>query len=665
MNSQRLLFFSFTLVVCAAIAIAFPSFAQVNNRPDDPKAVALNLVAKRTGNKVEQLEVINSASPYLPLIGKRLNTFKVRNKTDQQVYLITVDEKGDEVDLDLLLAEERAAHAAKYGKLQPELAERLKTASPDELIKVIIHLHEPPDTADRPQLPLMNRPVPDNPNEQERKAIEGEQEEFQKKMTAYQAARARLITTPVLERLAKMGYDAKSNELFPMIHVELRPEALKEVEGWKEVKEIVLSFSLKKGSSVKPLALPLDVSLSTIGANLVHSRGINGSGVRLGMVDIPSVVSSNNPYLSLLDVDPQYACGSNEHSTLVAGVMASTHGTYRGIAPGVHLWTGSSCTGNVSEVTTLATRAVTFGAKAINFSGGEHLNRRVSTLDSFVDRLVWDNRVSVVALAGNEADTCETMTGDVLSPGTAYNVITVGAFNDQNTGTWDDDTMWQCSSYVNPISFNSDREKPEVAAPGRRINTLTNVSPWAPKNETGTSLSAPHVTGTIGLLVQRQSVLGTKPEAVKAIIMASAAHNIEGGRRLSAKDGVGGISASWADDVARRVMGSWGETLYNCTFPNPYNVVNLINLTANLQTRIVIVWSNSPDYTNYSTTTGVDLELEILGPSGQMWTSTSLDNPFEIVDFFPPVTGTYQLRVRRLRCDFTPPIVAWAYWQFH
>src|SRR5262249_6371907 len=152
---------------------------------------------------------------------------------------------------------------------------------------------------------------------------------------------------------------------------------------------------------------------------------------------------------------------------------------------------------------------------------------------------------TVVVAAGNEGGG----TGEVLSPAMAYSVISVGNFDDRNTVAWTDDVMNSSSSYVDPISTHGDREKPELAAPGTNINATTPTSPWIGGIGTGTSFSAPMVTGVVGLMLQRQNWLRDWPETVKAVLMVTAIHNIEGASALSEKDGAGGIAADRADDL--------------------------------------------------------------------------------------------------------------------
>src|SRR5262249_53751265 len=153
-----------------------------------------------------------------------------------------------------------------------------------------------------------------------------------------------------------------------------------------------------------------------------------------------------------------------------------------------------------------------------------------------------------------------------------YNVITVGSFDDRGTAGWSDDVMSQFSTRLDPASLHSDRQKPEVAAPGENITSTSTHSPWNDFTSSGTSFAAPMGTGTAALMMRANGSLSVWPEALKAILMATAVHNIEGDDRLSDVDGAGGIDAKGAADVARSISGKWGARGYTCNEPSSLDV---------------------------------------------------------------------------------------------
>lgn len=246
----------------------------------------------------------------------------------------------------------------------------------------------------------------------------------------------------------------------------------------------------------------------------------------------------------------------------------------------------------------------------------------------------------------------------VMSPGLGYNVITVGGANNAVNFAYPD--IWPCSAWKNPGSNNGDRNKPEVIAPAAWLYTLktcgqtTSFSPSTCDQTAevdGTSLAAPFVTGTAALLLQVYPVLSSWPEVVKAVIMATS-------KPLPNSDrdhyGAGLVNIGAAVDVISGVNGNWrGATPPQCSGSWPYTWP--MYLVAGKQTRVVIAWSQDPNYDNYSNRPQADMDLTASNPRGQplnIWGAT-WDNNYEYIDFVPTVTGTYSISVSKYRCDYT------------
>ena len=174
-------------------------------------------------------------------------------------------------------------------------------------------------------------------------------------------------------------------------------------------------------------------------------------------------------------------------------------------------------------------------------------------------------------------------------------------------------------------------------------------------------MASPMAAGTAALLIQRNSSLASWPEAVKAILMASATHNIEGATRLSEYDGAGGLVADYADDIARGYNGNWGARSYTCSTATPLDVAT-ISLTAGVRTRVAIAWDTDPAYASYTSRPGADLDLRVVNSAGaSVASSLSYDNTYEIVEFTPGTSGSYRIRVNRVRCDYNPRYLGWAW----
>ncbi len=607
--------------------------------PEQLKSLALQRVAEISGRQASQLRVINSVEAKYPLQDKTVSDFKVIDESGK-IYGITLDSSGQEVSSTQLRANEKTTNATRYGKLYPALAEKLANTATTQPLRVIIWLKETSQSE-------TSRPAP-NPGNTLR-ASEAQVNDFFKQVDARRAAAVQPIVNSAVNKLRSLGTNISTEKYSPVVYANLTPQAIAQVANWDEVDQVY------EDQKAKPT---LNIARHTILADVVQNRGITGSGVQVGEVEVGGRIATTNPYLVGVTQDTTYSCLSS-HSTGVAGIIRSTNPTYRGIAPNVSLWVGGSCPGSdgtapFSQLQDRSTAAADWGARVLNLSLGGNSNRQVDSAARFYDDMVINRFRTVVVAAGNEGNS-----GNVLTPGVAYNIITVGSFNDRVTPN----LISSFSSGLGPVSTHSDRIKPEVVAPGNSISSTTTSSPWIGNIGSGTSFATPMVAGTAALIIQRNSSLAYWPEAVKAILMTTAVHNITGDARLSTLDGAGGIFADRADDIAHGVGGNWGAQSYNCSAPTSSDVAT-ISLTAGQRTRAAIAWDNDPSYSNYASQPGADLDLQIVNASGTVVASSaSYDNTYEISDFTPSTTGTYKLRVHKYRCDYSPRWLGWAWRQ--
>ncbi|MFZ4664691.1 MAG: S8 family serine peptidase, partial [Caldilineaceae bacterium] len=188
------------------------------------------------------------------------------------------------------------------------------------------------------------------------------------------------------------------------------------------------------------------------------------------------------------------------------------------------------------------------------------------------------------------------------------------------------------------------REKPEVVAVAKDVYTTDLNNSFGSK--TGTSIAAPQVAGMAALLMSRNNALTYWPEAVKAIIMASAVHNVDGGAALvSDKDGVGSVNMLLGDTIVQN--GWWvGDSIATSTSEKNY----YISVNAGERVRVVLNYlshtSNAAPYNIDQIKSNLDLQVYTAG-NQQIRISTRTADNWEIVEFTAPDTGSYRIRVYR------------------
>jgi hypothetical protein len=390
-------------------------------------------------------------------------------------------------------------------------------------------------------------------------------------------------------------------------------------------------------------------------ADLLETQGgYTGSGTKVAVVEGGRVFTLN-PYLAVAG----YRDGSRAaaaHSTAVGGMIASTHSTVRGLAPGVSLYTAN---GDDYETAQALADAMDWGStNATVLNNSFYVEDEGTTdapllFDRHMDYIVRYNYDFAVVAAGNFGAAGCQYSGSVrrsyvTTPGKGYNALTVGNYDDHDTLNWNDDTMASCSSYN-----LSGRWKPEVAATGTDISSTLTSSPWIGAVGSGTSYASPMVAALAADLIQIQPTLVDKPEVLRSLIMATALHNIEGDARLSRQDGVGGMDASAAAVAAEN---AWFDDRM-ITSTTPYPITFNVYAWKGEHVRFVINWLSNPTANYSSDPQSIDLDLTAYRADGTtiIQSSTNSTSNFEIVDFAAPADETYHFRVTQYDGSLTSP----------
>lgn len=668
--------------VSFAVALTFTlSFNLPTESDKSPSARLLERMAQTVGRPLTHLRLADLATFTLPLSGQPIRMAKFEDTQTGEVYGVAMDADGGYLTLEEARRRWREEYAARYGRLHPDLLDRLQTMKDEDRLVVGLWLkadvqpqarpamtHTPNTGHESAALEAAPLVAPQAPGGEEEKLSEGAQAEppVAPSAAAHPAAatialarqmNARALAdqvwraqSPVLSELSARGHTALYvSPAAPLIYVAL-PKS--EILALAQRADIDTIYGPNDYQDAMESARP------TQKANVIQAWGFNGAGIEVAILE-DSRAQFANPYISgvtrvLTDTN------MDDHATATAGMVGSTHGTARGIAPGVSLFSANATSysdANLSAAMDWA--AITQDNDIINNSwGGNATTTTLNVHDRHLDYIVRNLWSTVTVAAGNEAGGCQSGTARVTSPARGYNVISVGNYADQNTLTWDDDAMNGCSSYVNPFTGI---EKPEVAAVGSSISSTITTTPWIANVGSGTSYAAPMVAGEAALLMQRNSSLRIRPEAVKAIIMAAALHNIEGNSRLSDRDGAGGVDMRAAFHLVDKGWWDWSSHTAS-SLPVTYTVF----ASQGERVRVAIAWDSTPSADYSADPLQADLDLSVRDESGTLIASSvSIYNSYEIVEFTAPATGSYSLRINDFSFAGAVEYVGIAWWLGH
>lgn len=370
----------------------------------------------------------------------------------------------------------------------------------------------------------------------------------------------------------------------------------------------------------------------------------------------------------------------SNHATHVAGILGgdgTNDQSLRGMATKVKLLSYNT-SGFLSEYSDMINRnglvsqnSWVFGVNSSNCGDYGDYTDLESDLDN-ISRGDLSKAVTIVNSAGNERNDgdCNLPNNPYNStpePATAKNIITVGAiYSDSNDIT--------CFSSFGPT--DDGRIKPDLVAPGDEGSCIGSVAIRSaiPNNNyddmAGTSMAAPHVSGTTALMYQQfscskpHSIEVPLPSTVKALLIHTAKDiNATGPDYAS---GWGLINATEAIDYV--IYRYFREANISSVSDN-----DMFNFTINDSSKpvkVTLVWDDSADEPPYSLPNLVnDLDLYLKAPNGTIFKSWTLDpnNPsspatkggnhrdnVEQVVVDSPVKGNWEITVNATSCPECP-----------
>ncbi len=569
----------------------------------------------------ENDQVLKTIQHRFDNLGIEVTEIRTLDNSTGLIDRVAFGSDGHPVDIDALRVEEQKLRIDKRAGISSELSKVLARSSDSEILQVVFWLKvdEEPDFR-----AIINEAVASGIHPEEaRRMARNEGERFFSPLTA---AFARMLDG----RGCSVDY---VGTCWPIVIASTQAGDITSLASRAEVDQAYYCFPtwVRENDNAQP----------TLRTPVVHGRGNNGSAgaVKVMVQDSGGHVVQGNPYLPMVI---WLNSGSVDyHATGVAGnVCMRNHPTLHGGAPGLLSIYSAPGWGDVD-----APAAWDLGIQAgVSFGNCSWWNMNKGSivfLDRYFDYIIRNYGVLMFKSNGNQGNTSEPYS---TSPGNGYNMLCTGCYNDGDSHKWDDDDMASYSSWWNPVEGH---EKPEVASPGDGVDTTATSSPWIYYGFGGTSSASPLTMGVATLIANRDPSIIVHPEAVKAVLMVSAWHNVEGDPVVSDKDGAGGVHAGAADAVVRDGQYVTG-TFTTGSFPGGYFDQKFFAYAGD-GTRVICLWQSDPD-SGYSTDElKMDLDMSILDPSGTivLASSASDKNPFELVYFEPPTTGKYTIRLTK------------------
>ena len=360
----------------------------VTTEAADPTAqLLLQEVARAEGISAEHLLVAYFDQWELPLTGASFGYAKVVDRVTGKDYTLGLDQNGKFVDPEALRDAERAAFNAAFGKLHPSLIRYLMGVGAQDLVQVSIWL----DMGDRDA--AIERL---DPSEAQGMSLEALRQ-YKADGLARAAQIHKEVEQPLIEFLPTVGGQVLSvADTAPIVFAELPAQAIQQVADlpYVQVIDLVVQGGPEQdgGEEKQPPDGPdMATARPASKADIVEARGFTGSGVIAAVVEGDSIEFAN-PYLVDGTCGPTSACpGVAEHSTAVGGIMASTHSTARGTAPGIgsSLLSANGGGWDLAANQTATTWALNQSAMVLNNSYSLEADGVMHNSDRWIERQRW------------------------------------------------------------------------------------------------------------------------------------------------------------------------------------------------------------------------------------------------------------------------------------
>lgn len=258
-----------------------------------------------------------------------------------------------------------------------------------------------------------------------------------------------------------------------------------------------------------------NTAMSGVGASSIISNSqYTGEGIRIGILESDGVC--DDEHINLVDKNIEIGAHTNTtpHATRVTSILAL-------MVPDADFFVKQYYKNDRGLDWFIEQECDVVNCSfSIYFNGDPNENGEYTfynpgyheSYDALYDYQIRTHFITVIKSSGNvnndKEDYKYNPNGEVLSPGLAYNIITVGGVEQNSSSNWihDSDIAYK-TSYLS--------SKPTVSAPSNITVPNTNYG-------YGSSYSTPIVTACVAMLMEKDSSYICHPEKVHAVITATA-----------------------------------------------------------------------------------------------------------------------------------------------
>lgn len=454
--------------------------------------------------------------------------------------------------------------------------------------------------------------------------------------------------------------------LLSYVSLECKKSYISEIAAMSEVKEI----TQYENATISEAE---EMTSSSSGETGYHMNGFtdleyDGSGVRVGVIEKGTSYNANAPHLSgktivIVNGSSVQSETAPQHPTIVLSILCGKNvNGYSGVAPGASAYFYGGVTDTDKFKQALYKLAVTNNVSLINASL-EANDYSYSDFSKYIDCFIEQYRITFVSATGNDHTY-------VTSLAMNYNGIAVGNVSN-DTDSNGKYIMESGSNYSEKKSYYC--EKPDICMFGTEVHMYTTTSSIGSFG-TGTSASAPMVTGTVALMMEANPSLIEKPDAIKAMLVNSAdndaissssnstvgtvtatASKFSIASQLKEKSGAGLLNIESALSMASSNM-----IMYRREFPTNYSGMSGTSFTMdrfylfnNKTVEATLVFEKA--YDNKPTSLSevkINFDIEVYDDSGnKVASSASTTNNVEAIRLTPVEAGYYTFKTKCIKMD--------------